>query len=927
MSIYYKVKIDSGTAAGPYTIYHTQINSSNIATLYSNAQPAVNVTYTSLNSGDGVLVIVPDNTTRVILYNQECDTYEDNLVTYNISAASSNVNEGSSITLNVTTRNVPNNTVLYWTINYNSSSSDPDFFTAVTGTTTIVNKVSTFSVSLESDLATEGSETFYVELRTGSLTGTIVDSTDVITINDTSRYYYYLVKQTYNCEPIGNPYAYYKVQSDYGENKLVKVNGVGDNMYLMRNEFNQNNGDNVAFVDVTNCVKGTPTYSITASTNTISEGGTVTFAINTTYVMDGTRLYWKINYNNSSSSNDFSFTDGTFVISNGSGSVSTAIVNDLQTEGAETFYAELRKESINGAILATSGVITINDTSTSPPTYAISTPSSVNEGSTANFNVTTTNVANGTILYWRVLFNGETDSNDFTSNIGTVTINNNSGLIGVGIRNDNTTEGLESFKVELRTDSIRGDIKATSNDVTINDTSIYPTVEFTYSQTCIGTSNTSGRVTFTNVTGGSGGPYEVTINGTNWYSWTGSSFRIDGIADGTHNLRARDNIFNYSAISTITVDCYRAPIYSIAAVGGVTSVNESSAISFAVSTTYVPNGTTLYWSIDTNNSTSASDFNPTSGSVTVNNGSGTISIGIIGDNLTEGPQTFRAQLRTGSVSGNIVATSGVITINDTSINTVPNWQYAGFTTCVSCQNVTVYKDENPNSTTYNYYRIGTDGSAQPNQPTGIPCNTSAVWENNGSYGCYGTCGKYYVQTDTNPCSITSQSTRQGDLVPGESNSTFCYNGSNCCGQSTTPNWVNSGSPYCQNGYQYQLKTDNNPCSSTHTATDAVPTGDNSQCWQLSDVYYTSCANANSASEPYQSYVLNGTYKYTTYNVSGNWENLGTFMTGDWFFVDSTGAHRRTFYSGDNLELLGTIVTTDLSECTTGGGGTDPEQLG
>jgi hypothetical protein len=75
--------------------------------------------------------------------------------------------------------------------------------------------------------------------------------------------------------------------------------------------------------------------------------------------------------------------------------------------------------------------------------------------------------------------------------------------------------------------------------------------------------------------------------------------------------------------------------------------------------------------------------------------------------------------------------------------------------------------------------------------------------------------------------------------------------------------------------------------------------------------------------PYQSYVLNDVYKVTTYNVPGNWENQGTLMQGDWYFNDSNGSHRRTFYS--DLENAGRINTTDLSECTTGGG-TDPEQL-
>jgi hypothetical protein len=915
MSKYYRAKIDSGTAAGPYTVYHTEVNPSNIATLFSNGRPAVDLTYSSLNSSDGVLVIVPDNETGLILYNQECETYEDNVVTYTISAASSNVNEGSSITLNVTTKNVPDNTVLYWKINYNNSSSDPDFFTAVTGTTTIVNKVSTFSVTLESDLATEGSETFYVELITGNIAGTVVDSTDIITINDTSRYYYYLVKDTYNCEAYGNATAYYKVNSDYGNNKLVKVNGLGDNKWLERNESQQNDGISVAFVDVTNCVTGTPTYSIVGSSSTVDEGSSAFFTISTQYVRDTTTLYWTVDTNSSSQSADFNAISGTASINSDSGNVTIGIVADVTTEGSQTFKVQLRTGSVSGSVVATSGTITINDTSTTPPTYNFGTiPTSINEGSSGNFNVVTTDVPNGTTLYWTINLDSSSENEDFSATSGTVTINDNSGVISVGITNDSTTEGSETFKLVLRTGSTSGTIVRTSNAVTINDTSVYPAVGFSYAQSCAGISNTSGRVTFINVFGGNSGPYQVTTNGTDWVDWTGGGFRIDSISDGNHSLQARDSIFNYSPISGITFNCYQAPTYSLSA--SVSSVNEPGVVPFNVTTANVPNGTTLYWTTET----ATLDFTSNSGTVVINSNAGTFNIGIIADSITEGTETFRVQLRTGGISGTIVSYSGNISINDTSVNTVANWEYRNYTTCSNCQNVAVYKDTNPNSATYLKYKIGTGGTAQVGQPSGGDCNTNAIWENNGSYGCYGTCGKYYTQTDTNPCSNTSQSTRQGDLVSGEGNSTFCYDGSNCCGQSTTPNWVDSGLPYCSNGYQFQLKTDNNPCSPTYTATDEVPTGNDSQCWQLSDIYYTTCANANSASGPYQSYVLNDTYKYTTYNVSGNWENLGTFMQGDWYFVDAYGAHRRTFYSGDNLELLGTITSTDLSECTTGGDG-------
>lgn len=915
MSKYYKVKIDSGTAPGPYTIYYGSINSSNIATLYSNGQPATDVTKISLDTTNGVLVIVPDGTTRIILYNQECDTYEDNLVTYTITAGSSNVNEGESITLNVTTKNVPDNTVLYWKINYNNSSSDPDFFTAVTGTTTIVNRVSTFSVSLESDLTTEGSETFYVELRTDSISGTIVDSTDIITINDTSRYYYYLVKDTYNCEAYGNATAYYKVNTDYGDEKLVKVNGQGDNKWLMRNDSQQNDGGTASFVDVTNCVQGTPTYSITEPQSNVDEGSTVVFAINTTYVRDYTTLYWKINFNSSSESSDFvTYTlSGTTTIINGSGVAEVRIYNDQENDipSLETFYMELRAKSATGPIVATSGIVSINDTSLSAPTYNITGPTTVNENASAVFNVTTTNLPNGTVLYWRVNYNNEsTDSNDFETTSGTVTINNNSGSISVSTTNDNITEGTELFRVDLMTSGLRNaDAVATTLPVQILDTSTYPTVQFTYSQTCIGTSSTSGRVTFTNVTGGNGGPYYVTINGTDWSEWTGSSFRIDNIADGTYNLRAKDGLENLSSTSSITVDCYRAPTYSISA--SPLTINEPGAVTFSVTTQYVPNGTTLYWTTEYDDSRfTSSDFSPSTGTVTVNSvGTGTFNVGILADGFTEGTETFKVRLRTGSLSGNIVATSQTVTINDTSVNTVPNWEYQNYTTCSNCQNVAVYKDTNPNSVTYLKYKIGTGGTAQDGQPSGGDCNYNVIYSSTGTYGCQG-CDKYLIEYNSNPC---ASGPNRFASSPTESNSTFCYDaGTNCCGQNTTANYNIVVLSECNGGVIYQLKEDSNPCSATYGPDHRIYVPTNTPCYIPFGTFATTCSDAIANNATYSIYSLT-TESGTTYRMDG--EN-GSLVNGTYYsplyldtnveseYYNSPRAHYFTNGSLDGVSLNG-----------------------
>jgi hypothetical protein len=145
--------------------------------------------------------------------------------------------------------------------------------------------------------------------------------------------------------------------------------------------------------------------------------------------------------------------------------------------------------------------------------------------------------------------------------------------------------------------------------------------------------------------------------------------------------------------------------------------------------------------------------------------------------------------------------------------------------------------------------------------------------------------------------------------------------------STAANWVNSGSPYCINGTEYQLKIDNNPCSSEYNTTDEVATGDNSECWQISDLYYLTCADAKSLSNPYQSYVLNGFYKYKTVGNNENWQIASTLMTGDWYFNSTSDglSRKRTFF--DTLLDAGKINTTELSECTTSGGGGDEELPG
>jgi hypothetical protein len=93
------------------------------------------------------------------------------------------------------------------------------------------------------------------------------------------------------------------------------------------------------------------------------------------------------------------------------------------------------------------------------------------------------------------------------------------------------------------------------------------------------------------------------------------------------------------------------------------SINEGSALTMAVDTIGVADGTTLYWTVQTN----AGDFATSSGSFVVSGSAGTFSVTPTADTTTEGAETFTVAIRTGSTAGTIVATSYPITINDTSI--------------------------------------------------------------------------------------------------------------------------------------------------------------------------------------------------------------------------------------------------------------------
>jgi hypothetical protein len=200
---------------------------------------------------------------------------------------------------------------------------------------------------------------------------------------------------------------------------------------------------------------------------------TIEYSVVTTNVPNGYTAYY-----NSNNPDDIIPSSGSFVIQNGAGNINLKVKADNKREETESLVVNVTTDT--GSILATSVPVFINDTVPPPsPSFTITpTSSTMAEWSEAGYqpvlelNIRTTNVDNGTLLYYTCDPPERNDDFSFAfPGSGFVEIQNNSGIIKLGAISDKFTEGPETFRIELRTGSRTGPIVATSSLITISDTS------------------------------------------------------------------------------------------------------------------------------------------------------------------------------------------------------------------------------------------------------------------------------------------------------------------------------------------------------------------------------------------------------------------------------------------------------------------------
>jgi len=331
--------------------------------------------------------------------------------------------------------------------------------------------------------------------------------------------------------------------------------------------------------------------------------------------------------------------------------------------------------------------------------YAL-TPESVIKNETNDrqqtFSFIENNSGGAKTFIWRIVSGGS----DFTASSGSFStvfsgapFNISSQSFTVEVVEDNTTEGTESFTLEvaLSTDTGYSNVLDTAT-IEVTDTSLTPasaTYAGSFDVASInedGSSAATFTVTTANVPNGTNLGYTIsgtgiTANDISLPSLTGTitinsntgsvSFtaNADATTEGAETLTlaldvgsVSDTVVINDTSTTPAVPTYVSGIFDVA------SINEdgSSAATFTVTTANISNGVTVGYTI-TGVSVNDISLSSLTGTITINNNTGSVSFTANADATTEGAETVTLTLA--STDSNSTATGSVsdtVVINDTS---------------------------------------------------------------------------------------------------------------------------------------------------------------------------------------------------------------------------------------------------------------------
>ena len=300
-----------------------------------------------------------------------------------------NETNNNTTTFTLTTLNATDGTTVNWSIATGGGITANDFIGgSLTGTATITNNTATWNVAAAADNFTELNETFTLTLAS-------IDSQG----NDTT---------TLNA---GNPLS-----------------------------------ANVTIVNSSS----TPAYvTLTGSSNSVAEGGSITYTVNTVNFFQAATATWGIDFTQSAANAaDFTASSGTVNIdANGNGTFTITTVSDFIVEGNENFVVRLVGNDSNG--VPTNIGVTSTITNVAFPTYTTFTgPASAQEGDTVTYTLSGTTITNGTTVGYTITGIDVTDIS-LANLTGNITMNSGQGTVSFDILEDYTVESPEDLVITL----------------------------------------------------------------------------------------------------------------------------------------------------------------------------------------------------------------------------------------------------------------------------------------------------------------------------------------------------------------------------------------------------------------------------------------------------------------------------------------------
>ena len=650
--------------------------------------------------------------------------------TLNSQTATTVAKGGSvSITWNTPTTTIPVSTTLYWTI-VNTGMTGAVSSTTLSGSFVTTGATFVQAITITNNNVWDNGGTFIVQLRSDSVNGTIMAASQQVTITETAPTATFTVTPTSITEGNTGTFTFTSTRLKNGEILTYTVN----NTTSSNADFSSATGSVVVtsntgtftinpIIDL--LIEGTETFTVSLITSsgltlatstsvnitdipptvtftvvptTLSVNTAGTFTITTTNVPNGTGLTWQVS-GGANYQGTYVNSTGTVYIYNNTGTfyVTPNSVRDIYKAYAVsnwTFGVIITNSAAQ--TLQTSSLVTVNNS-----TVVFATPTtSFNQGQTVRYNITTTNIPNGTQLVWKIAHYIGNDA-CFSAVQGYVTINNNTGSFTISATRNNTFASLAWTTHTIDIYDFAGTFKLTGSGVGVTPVTYgvsitvyqnYPADAYTFitppisilegqaatlqfiSTTSTGTINWIINNTTTSAADFTGSIVSgtITLNGTTiidntslnqqyLQTFTITTAALDTIAEltETFTVSLSTAIGVVATSNTISIIDVQSKYYFV---NPATYINEGSITTYTVNSVNTTL-TTLYWGI-TNITTVPGNFSgATTGSITLTAGSGTFSITTIADGITSGDKAFTINVTDGN---NTVASVSPVVLVDSS---------------------------------------------------------------------------------------------------------------------------------------------------------------------------------------------------------------------------------------------------------------------